>query len=304
MINYYCPGFVEGQPVYKTLLNLKENHPECFYDDVNIKVIYGSFPSMIWNGGSHWFGPHLKKYQIETYFDWYANKNIILQLTCTNPILEEIDLYDRYCNMILESVNTYHDTIEILVSSQILEDYIKNLYPDIKINKSIIGTTKIINGKNDNLKYYLQEAEKYNRYVLPRKYCVDLEMLNLIPKKDRNKFEILVNDPCPIDCPYLYSHYENFGHMQNFTEDIPMGCIMKDEPFRNIKYKQYQYSHNEILNKLVPLNFTEIKLSGRTDRISVILSIVPYLIKPEYQSDLYEILLSDYINRQIPPFIF
>lgn len=297
MINYYCPGFAEGQFVYKILFDLKENYPECFYDNVNISKIYGSFPNMTWNGGGFWVGKCLMPKQVDRYFKWYSNKNITLQLNLTNMVLEKKDLDDRYCNMILDTASKYNN-IEILVSSPLLENYIRIKYPHMKINKSIIGATRYVSDyKNDSLNFHIQESEKYNKYVLPRKYST-LEYLEQIPKEKRDKFEVLVTSSCPISCPYPSQHYE-FQGLAQLYEDIDNDdkcCKLpfRKSPFRYKTYEEDQFNYEQVKNLLEPIGFTEIKLSSRGDAINIILTLVPFLIKPNYQKDVYHLLLNRY----------
>lgn len=309
MINYYCPGFAESQPAYQVLFCLRDEYPECFYPNVRIAKIYGNFPNMIWNGGSCWYGENLDGPAIRRYFEWYSTKDVTLQLVCTNPILTEYDLHDRYCNAILKIASEY-DFVEVLVSSPILEEYIRNLYPHMKIDKSIIATTKQNNTELDTLENYLSLTEQYNKCVLPRKYTQDLNFLKQIPEDKRDKFEILVTDPCPITCPRLYSHYESLAKGQMYIDEgceDDRGCTMpfSESPFRNYTYRKYRYSYEQIVENLEPLGFTEIKLSGRLNMITTILAIVPYLIKPEYQRDVYTGLFMYYNSSNLvnPKFI-
>jgi hypothetical protein len=303
MIHYYCPGFVESQKAYKILFWLRDNASQCFYENVQISKIYGCFPNMIWNGGSYWFGPCLSRNQIIDYFEWYSHQNVQLQLTFTNPILEETDLYDRYCNAILEIASNY-DFVEVLVSSDILEKYIRSKYPNIKIDKSIIATTRDRESVNDSLKGYLQNLETYNMCVLPRKHGKNFDFLNQIPEDKRNRFEILATDPCPINCPRLYTHYEDMAKAQLWipggVEHSHCTTIHPDNPFKQWQYRNQRISYEE-LHKYEELGFTEIKLSGRTDMIQMIITVVPYLIKPEYQQDVYAALLNDFKDYLIQP---
>ena len=299
MINYYCPGFAEAQPVYRLLLKLQKEYPEAFYPNVRISRIYGIFPNMIWNGGSTWNSNQLNPDQIIDIFNWYSKEtDVTLQLNFTNPLLQEVDLYDRYCNTVLE-IASHYDFIEILVSSPILEKYIREKYPNIKIDKSIIATTKnVMRNENDNFDYYMQDSEQYNKYVLPRKYVADLNFLNNIPKEKRDKFELLVNDPCPLNCPYLYDHYEGLAKDQLYLSKEEAGCKLpfSKQPLRFYTYRDSQYTYEQVCEIFEPLGFTEIKLSGRADMINVILSIVPYLIIPECHRDVYSLLLKRYKN--------
>jgi hypothetical protein len=90
-----------------------------------------------------------------------------LKFTLTNPVLELVDCYDRYSNTILALAE--NELNEILIVSPILENFIRNKYPNYKINRSIISTT----GQEETLDNYLQELEKYNKIVLPRRLVKD-----------------------------------------------------------------------------------------------------------------------------------
>ncbi len=304
MINYYCPGFVESQRAYRILFWLRDHAPQCFYDNVRIKKIYGNFPNMIWNGGSYWFGPVMSREDVRQYFNFYSDKDVTLQLVCTNPILEETDVYDRYCNMILDEASHW-DFVEVLVSSDILEKYIREKYPHMHIDKSIIATTRDRDSDDDSLEGYLKTLDDYNMCVLPRKYSKNFEFLEKIPVDKRDRFEILVTDPCPITCPRLYTHYTDMARVQLY-EDIDkdsIGCTSfhPENPFHRWTYRKYQSSYEELCEKYEPLGFTEIKISGRTSMVQMVIMMVPYLIKPEYRSDIYYDLFSYLETGVVPP---
>lgn len=304
MINYYCPGFVEAQPIYSVLFNLYKQAPQCFYENVKIKKIFGNFPNMIWNGGTVWFGSTLTRQEIIEYFNWYAYQDVILQLVCTNPVLEEADVQDRYCNMVLDIASQF-SFVEILVSSPILETHIRKKYPHMKVTKSIIGTTAMVNTEQDSIENYIELLNHYDAIVLPKKYGKDLESLNKVPQDIRNKIEILATDPCPNNCPYLYSHYQDYGRAQLGIIPPPAAgyCYGVDNrtPFRHWVNRACQYKYDEISQILEPLGFTEIKLSGRGNASYVAFSILPYLIKPEYLTDVYTMTMSAYFPAILAP---
>lgn len=303
MINYYCPGFFESQSAYQKLFWLRDTAPQCFYDGVNIKKIYGCFPNMIWNGGSYWFNQGLSRNQMIDYFEWYSTKNVELQLTFTNPILTQNDVYDRYGNAVLE-IASHYDFVEVLVASPILEEYIRANFPSIKIDRSIISTTRDRDTESDNINIYLTDLDRYNMSVLPRKYSKNFDFLNQIPQDKRNRFEILATDPCPTNCPRLYTHYEDMAAAQMWLpggeECSKCTAFNPNNPFRQWTYRNQRIPWEE-LKSYEDLGFTEIKLSGRTQMIQMILTTVPYLIKPEYQLDVYFMLLDDYKNIFIEP---
>lgn len=299
MINYYCPDFFEGQFAYKNFTWLKQHFPECFYDNVTIKSIFGNFPGAIWNGGGFMGGEQTPLHLIRQVFQWYNNQGLFLQLTCTNPLLQETDVYDRYCNAILREASNFSN-ITVLVSSPILEAYIRKTYPSLKIDKSIIAPTIELNTKYNDLKILINELDEknYNRIVIPFKYSKKTEyLIQTIPEDKRNRCEILVNDPCPITCPRIGDHYKEFAKVQLFENEYDynkMKCMFynPEDPFFSYKTRQYQHSYQEISELLEPNLFSEIKISGRGSTSSVILATVPYLIKPEYQHNVYMLMFS------------
>ena len=288
MINYYCGGFYDAEDIYEKFFQLKEKSPYIFYNNVKLSKIFGSFPNMVWNGGGYSFGEMPLIEEIEQISINYYYKDIPLLLTCTNPCLEKTDIYDRYCNTILSILDNGKN--EIMVSSPYLEEYIRKNYPNYKINKSIIAS---------EFDYDLNEAlNNYNTVVLPRRYAKDFNYLNnSIALNNRHRVEILCNDPCPIDCPYLYSHYKEFGKTQMYQKSIYCSEVDCKMPFR----KQYPWerdksqiiTYDEIVEKYLPLGYTEFKISGRNNINHVIYNLVNYFIKPEYQTQVFLYLLEE-----------
>ena len=304
MINYYCPDWYNNQAYYALLFKLRDSGGQCFYPNVQIHTIFGCFPNCIWNGGGYSFAPGIKLNMIYAYFDWYADKGVRLQLTLTNPMLEETDVYDRYGNAILQAACEY-DYIDVLVTSPILEEYIRTNYPQLRINKSIISTTQVKDTEQDTLEYYLNCAEEYDMCVLPRKYSKKPEFLSQIPEDKREKFEILVNDPCPLYCPNIGTHYKEFGLVQSYQACDNGQCecsmIPSENPYKQWMFRKDQLNYEEICEILEPLGFTNIKLGGRGSYLIGVLQTVPYLIKPEYRTDVYKEALSEFMGTFVPP---
>ena len=288
MINYHCPDFCRGFDVYQILLHFKKYYPQCFNENVNIASIFGSFPSMTWNGGTtDCLDSKLNLNAMEHMVNTYRDQNIPIKLTLTNPLLEKEDCYDRYCNAVLRICE--NDINEILVSSPILENYLRDKYPSYKINRSIIATAK-----NETLDDYLALLQQYNKVVLPKRLSKDREFLLSIPKEYRARFEILCSDHCKYECPRLYTHYKDYAKAQLFLEDNPekFPCSSKfDSPFIEYESRNTQIFYPEIKNWYEPNNFTELKLSGRMNIVKIITVAIEYLIKPEYHYDMYTILL-------------
>ena len=287
-ILYHCPGFLAGCKVYRELLLFRAVHPEYFYEDCIVDTIFDSFPMMTWNGGgTHMDQPMLLR-DIEKLLDYYAELNISLQLTATNPVLEKIDVYDRYCNAILERF-LENPINSVLVASPILEDYIREKYPNAKIDWSIVGTSQ---PENINLDYndYL---DKYNRIVIPRVHGKDFEYLKKIDENKRHKIELLCTDPCPKDCPRIASHYREYGYAHLYlTSEMNYPCTGVDKnDLMNFEYIEDQILYEEF-PKYLELGYNRFKLSGRRNAETVIHNVVKYFVKPEYQYEMVFYLLS------------
>lgn len=289
-IYYNLPDFYLGINFYFNLLQIKKEYPELFYDNVEIKSIFGNFPNVIWNGGSYFFGKTHSVQDIQEIFFKYKLLDIPLKLTMTNPLLTKEDCFDRYCNMILTVAQDF-DNIELLISSPILEDYIKNKYPNFKLNKSIIAS---------ETDYDFEEALlTYNNIVLPRKLSKNFNFLQSIKIENRSKMELLCNDPCPIECPNLYSHYKEYAKISlyekpSINEDSK--CIIfnnNNSPIKKFKFIDQQITYNDIVESYLPNNFNNFKISGRGNIFTIAENTIKYMIKPEYQIRVFSYLLDN-----------
>lgn len=290
MINYYCPDFYKGFLLYKYIIEWKIKYPEYFYDNVNIKAIFGSFPNMIWNGGSVFIADKIFPSEIIEIKNFFKEHEIALQLTCTNSFLSPYHLEDKYCNNILSLLEDSNN--HILVSTDLMYNYIKKNYPLYKIDRSIVNT-------QEDYDWELALKEKYNNIVLPRRHSYDINFLNKINNKYRNRIEILANDPCPISCPLINEHYKKFERLtlkQGKEPDYEnaLQCVNEkiNKKLLPIDIK-YIITKQKIEQKYIPLNYTEFKLSGRGNVIKIAESIIPYLVKSEYQVNFFAKLMKE-----------
>jgi hypothetical protein len=289
--NFYCPGFYENAIAYKRLFWFKKHYPDCFVDRANITHIYGCFPNCGWNGGSSWIQPPPPRAIMYDVFNWYKEQGIIIQLTFTNPVLKETDVYDRYANCILdiavEVLGT--DYLEVLVSSPILEKYIREKYPHINITKSIVGATGEEKTRT-TVEDYVKLLDEYPRIVIPRKKVNDIDFIQNFPDELKDRVELLCTDACPIDCPRIFQHYTKLGAEQ-LWEDVAYMDVMctgfsDDNPFHEATYRQYKITPLEV-EAYEALGWSEFKLSGRISSCAAPLRLVTYLIKPEFQEDVF-----------------
>lgn len=281
-INYYCPDFYTGLPIYQTLIKWRHDYPE-YFNDFNISAVFGNFPNMVWNGGSVLTTSYpIFNAEIQEMYYAYQELGISMQLACTNSSLQKSHLEDEFCNQVLEICE--HENNRVLVSTEMMFNYISTKYPKYKIDRSIVNTG------ND---YNWNEAlNKYNNIVLPRRHCYDIDwMKQTFKPEDRQRIEILCNDPCPINCPYINTHYQKFERLTiRRGPDLENALLCENLKIRdNLIHMDYDYliSEDIIQETYAPAGFTSMKLSGRGTKQKILNAIIPYFVKKEYQIPIY-----------------
>lgn len=297
-IYYILPDFMAfGRN--EILIKLLKSNPYIFKDNVNIYSIYGTFPKAIWNGGRNSvIGNYLNQKEMKKIRNYYNKNGIAIVFTFSNLLLEEKHLKDPYCNAIMKVFE--NEKNEVLISSPILENYIRKNYPKYKINKSI---TSLENNTE-------QDFKKYHLTVINKIFNKDFKKLNELKYKE--KIELLCDEVCFNDCPYTKEHYMEISAVQlnnNIKGNNPYygKCRFENkiEECERINYRnknsKYYISPEQVENKYVPMGYKFFKLSGReTFNVTGYSSIINYLIKPKYQEDLkvyiYERMLLESIS--------
>ena len=135
-MKFYLPDFFFKFDLNILITQLWQEHPEYFHDGLEIGAIYGSFPGAIWNGGRLMCGGTVIQ-NIENIINQFNELDMPIRFTFTNSLLQKEHLNDTYCNLIMESANNGMN--EVIVNSPILEDYLRNKYPNFKY---ILSTTR------------------------------------------------------------------------------------------------------------------------------------------------------------------
>lgn len=283
MINFYLPNFYDFPFCILNayfIENIKEN-PDLFYDDVQIGAVYGTFPSVIWNGGRFKKGSASIK-EICNTISYYNNVNIPIRFTYTNTLIEEKHLEDVYANIVTELANNGKN--EILVNHPILEEYLRNRYPEYKFLSS---TTKCMLDNND----IIAESDKYFLTVLDYRKNTDFDFLASLPNPE--KYEILINAYCSPYCKNRSEHYDilSASQLEDVYRDIQCP-IKKDSFFEALKEFSTVIKVEDLYTTYVNMGFKHFKIEGRTNNIiDVLESYIYYMVKPEYHNKVrYEVL--------------
>jgi collagenase-like PrtC family protease len=282
-IGFHLPGIVRQYKMLMGLIGLMEQKPELFRDGAYIASVYGTYPTSVWNGGRFMQGLTDEK-SIRFTIENLNKYGIPVRFTYTNPVVTEEELDDKFCNRTLQIAD--NGLNEVIVNSPILEEYIRNKYPNFKITSS---TCKQIENADDLNR---ELDNDYNLVVLDYNWNSDLEFLGTIKKKE--KCELLVNACCIPHCPRRGEHYRQIGSEQNRYWKDQQNRVMKPA-----KYKEFEcpYMSNSIYDTIgyetrilpdtlydvyVPMGFKHFKLEGRSSpTVDNIDTIVQYMAKPE-----------------------
>lgn len=293
---FHLPDFVRRYRFNLVFADFLADNPEYFREGVEIASVYGTFPQSIWNGGRTQDG-FCEKPFIKSVLKAYNDRGIPLRFTFTNPMLEKKHLSDEFCNMVMHLAD--NGLNEVIVLSPILEEYIRENYPNYKITSSTCK--RITDG--DAL---LQEVEKdYHIVVIDYDLNHDFELLERIP--DKKKCELLVNACCNPACPTRSEHYRAIGiqqiayanHVKKYRgmpfnnkklqEEHPelkqfLACPCQDKMLFDIIGLKNHISPDEIWNTYIPMGFEQFKIEGRSfDMFNLIEHYMYYMVKPEYK---------------------
>jgi collagenase-like PrtC family protease len=280
IINIFLPGFYENFRSIIFLHDWMEQEPEIFYDGMRISAAYGCFPGNIWNGGRVIIGLASKK-DIEYAVQEYNSRGIAIRYTYTNPCLEQIHLLDTYCNLCMQIADNGMN--EVLVNSDLLENFIRMHYPNYKI---ISSTTKCLYDSG----LIQKELEKdYHLVVLDSAMNNTEELFELGHKE---KIELIVNHYCADNCPRRKEHYRLVGEAQLEYDSVVFPCSNIQRSFTEIQKNKSFISPSMIYDKYLQAGFHNFKLDGRGFKKEKIAeSFAYYLAKPEYQRMVQERLM-------------
>lgn len=288
---FYIPFSKRTMQINYDLVMYQNKYPEIFNDGYYIGAFYGSFGYTPWCGGSR-NHIELSSYEyMNEVLNFMEQNNIPIRFAFTNSELTEKHLYDTYGNLMLELYNTGNN--EVLVASELMENYIKTNYPKYKVVKSTCWSKTI--PYDDSDRFYMS--------VLDRRKNADNEFLLGIEHKE--KVEIVLNERCFSGCPFIFDHYkttdESFLEYRYRNDYCEQHHINEVESEKNILMRLYNLrktgkeyvTKDRLQNFFIPSGFSNFKIVGRNySVVGLVNEIAYYMIKPEYQQDFCEITLN------------
>lgn len=284
-IKVHLPGLITQYRTNSMLLRLMYEHPECFRQDVEIASVYGCFPGQVWNGGRFLRANSDKptKFQVAELINSYNDAGIGVNLTYTNSTLLPADLADDFCNTITEIAESSMNGV--IVVSNLLENYIRRTYPELKVLASTIKEYRTLEELNAACDIYDAIVPSYNANH-------DWDVLSKV--KNPEKIVMLVNEFCIPNCPYRTQHY-------NFVSDCIRKGKSKKSPFdcqiSHNFYESYDSKNfvkvDEVFGPLRDMGINQIKIMGRAAMHpkDLIEAYTYYLALPEAQDFVREMLL-------------
>lgn len=282
-IRFHLPSFTQHFSLNKLMIETLRDHPEYFMDGLEIASVFGCFDGSIWNGGrgvGGEFDPRFTELIIKT----FDELKIPLRFTFTNPYITEEHLADKNCNEILKMAD--NGINQVIVMSELLENYIRENYPNYKITSSTCKEIRDMDGVNAELE------KPYNLVVLDYNWNNKFDELEKI--KDKERCEILVNALCQPNCPRRGEHYKAIGKLQidrcnaayaavgGKMQPKEFDCPFMSRNIYDITELSTFISPEAIVEKYVPMGFKEFKLEGRSAAdIDILETYMYYFAKPE-----------------------
>ena len=289
--HFFICGAFESFEFIRDFLETVKKCPWLLKDNVIIDSAFGS-PTCVWNGGRTLTNIYYDKQQLKNIRDTYLNLGIKIRFIFTNSLLNEYDLHDRYCNLLMDIFEDISP--EVVVNSPILESYLRNKYPSASF---ISSTTKRLRTSTEQLK----EFESDYKYIcLDYDYNYNFNFLKSIHHKERKRVEILVNSTCPKGCNARVLHQicsskrqleynsdqdniesEDFYKLCPKINGYPTSSLSKDT--RMGLYSGSDFILPQDLDNYIELGFNHFKIQGRElPTTQLFAEFLPYLIKPEF----------------------
>lgn len=286
---FHLPGLRFNYPLNMLWVSLLEQYPERFRDGVEIGSMFGVFPIALWNGGRLIQHDQCDANYVESVVRSINAKGIPVRYTFTNPLITEEDLKDPYCNFCMDVANNGMN--EVMVMSPILEQYLREKYPNFAYNSSTCKEIKNVDDLNAEI------AKPYKYVVLDYNLNNNWDFIGHLNNPE--KLEVLINTLCVPNCPRRGEHYRQIARDQKVVLEnrkLPQDKQIKINEWRceygenncihTIRDYPTVISPEDIWDKYLPAGICNFKIEGRTAYLfSLIDTYCHYMIKPEYQGE-------------------
>lgn len=224
-----------------------------------VKSVYGGVKCS-WNGGRPLKDSIYNGAYYAHIINLYNKRNISVCFTFSNYYIDEKDLYDTSANDLLQIASKSGRDNYAIVSSDLLNNYIKANYPHIKTISSMLKPIYECPEYEETPDYYNNLCRLYDKVVIRPEFCFDDTFLKKL--KYKNKIEIIVNLSCMWKCPLARKHYDYFYALdKDNTLNYKDFCSSSKKKLISA-FKRVSIDNCRI-QELIKMGFTEFKLEGR-----------------------------------------
>lgn len=275
-VQWKCPGLFEND---KVLLLL---HDLC--SELNIKqpvhMVFGGITSP-WSGGRIPQIDTITEKELTELVEEYNKRNISCHFTFSNYRIEKEHLDDHIGNLVCKVLSKINYDNNIIISSDILSNYIHDKYPSIKQTASVLKPAYEKPNFDETAEYYNELCKKFDFVCIRPEHNTDRKFLQKLTYKE--KIELMVNQICFRECPLAQMHYDKA--LKYSTEDTSAKkrmhfCHKKVRDINTI----YEHLNNssEQIDKMIKLGFLNLKLQGRGASVNALLNkiIGRYIFDP------------------------
>ena len=287
---FHLPGLFEFYDFYRLFIPLFKEKREYFYDFADITSIYGAPDDCIWGGGRFGYGAAAAK-DVLLLLNEYG---ISGRLTFSNSLLKSEHLADKKCNSLCRE---FADSIGVqngvIVHSDLLLEYLKDNYSGLYF---VSSTTKVLT-EFEQLHNEIKR-EDYSFVVPDFRLNKQFDKLQLLSDEEKSKVEFLCNECCYVGCKERKECYENVSRRmigESCEEHI---CKAPGGESGYLFSKAMQnpmfIGVNDIVERYLPMGFTNFKIEGRGLGTAVLLEfLLYYMVKPEYHINVREEIYLD-----------
>ena len=289
MIRYHIPDFQKNFRLNVLFCKYFDLYRDFFIDSMEIEYIYDSFP-LIWNGGRLQIGDFDIGRAKET-LKTIKEMGRKVAFTFSNSLLTEEHLHDEAANVLMKLASDLDMQKSVIINSSLLEEYIRENYPDFSI---ILSTTRLLRTASD-----INNALKSDYELVVIDYNMNHNWDELYRISERKRCEFLINPCCVDECPKRGGHYRQISRLQLLNADPVKRknlhdekCIFAKNNYFVAKKNKNFISIKEIINDYEPCGFEHMKLEGRGgDRLNLLEQYVQYMAKPEFKDQVrFELL--------------
>ncbi len=264
--------------------DLTNNIIQCYKDlDENYNFInFGTFRCK-WSGGRP---SRIRNYDVEStvnYLTKVREKGITPAFTFSNYHVSQKDLNDKFCNEILDAAVKLN--CQFIISSDLLHDYIKKLYPEAYCTCSVIKPYFELENPDDReTEFYNRMLDKFDRVVARPEYVKykireEAHLLN-----DIERIEILLNQTCLPNCPFAAKHYtaiEKAEYTDSEDFDVDFQCPRMGQSIQEKTKHNVMLSVDELDFMVNELKIRHLKLQGRDfNKKMVLFLLISYMFEP------------------------